>query len=202
MVYKMKNKYIIIYCLCCIISGCSTRKPAQQHTARTTQQYVEFLENFMQDFDLDKLAVAVCVNRDWTGQPRHRPHFVTSYKILYSFDPLLNLGDVITDWVHFDDPTTNFWRYANKYGQRDNLPKFYFIGADHAVKNYCFFAEDIVVPNDNGYVNKNYHVDGCWVYEFGFVFSFYGEKNIETNKLFEAYFILQERYRNKQTQEN
>lgn len=187
-----------------MLLGCSREQPVCKQSLRTTQQYVEQLRSFMYEAGIGNLVVVVCVDCDWIGGPGNRPSFSYSYKIVYSFNPSFRTGDIIVRWVHFEGAIADFWKIAPTNKEID--PNLYFMGINYNTNTspcyHSFYTEEIAMPTDAyEFAYRKYYIgDACQPFPITYGFNnFYVEDvTIETNKIFEAYFILQEQYRSQQ----
>jgi len=153
----------------------------------------------MLDNEIETLTAVVCVNKDWIGGPNNRPHLISTYKIISSFEPSFNLGDIIVEWQHFDESILEFWKYLDNINNGKNSI-YYFINVnnDLIINDDVYFKDETIIPNNTQKFNHRiYYKYSDASYTIGYIFNEFIHDNVklETNKIFEAYLLFKEKYR-------
>ncbi len=166
--------------------GCSKKQKTW-----TVQDYQRQLEQVMDDMSIENLAVVTLVNYDWCC-PSSTLKRICTYKLLYSFDPKFRTGDVIVIGISTEETPRMLWSSSLLSDDaKSERGKLLFIG---------LYKDNIVSRTNMAGCYRGQTLfqmmDDTWPITPEIIFSTAEAKDviIETNKLFEAYFILQKKY--------
>lgn len=187
MVNRMTLVYLVsVLVMCLFMMGCSKKQQTW-----TVHDYQRQLEQVMDDMSIENLAVVTLVDYDWCC-PSSTLKRICTYKLLYSFDPEFRTGDVIVMGISTEETPRLLWSSSLLSDDgKSERGKLLFIG----------LSKDNIVSRTNmaGYYGRQtlFHMmDDTWPIPPEIIFSTADAQDviIETNKLFEAYFILQNKY--------
>lgn len=191
-------KRSLFFFSCCLLLSCS-----RQQREQTVQEYVEQLEEFMHVWSIDNLVVAVSTGADWIDAFKS-PYAIATYRVIYSFDPAFELGDRIVERHHCEDGIATIEDFRWVTAQQRQTISFMGLSYDAGTDSEygSFYTEETVIPDGTqDFVRRTYY--NCAGLPLDITGPFEraraGDTNvrIETNKILEAYFILQGQYRDR-----